>query len=33
MKKKISEGGFGKIYLAKNVNTQHEVVVKINAEA
>jgi serine/threonine protein kinase len=32
-KKKISQGGFGKIYLAKNVNTGQEVIVKMNAEA
>jgi serine/threonine protein kinase len=32
IKKKISQGGFGKVYLAKDLINKKEVVVKINAE-
>lgn len=32
IKKKISQGGFGKVYLAVNINTKEEFVVKVNAE-
>lgn len=32
IKKKISQGGFGKVYLAVDKTTKKEVVVKINAE-
>ena len=33
IRKKISQGGFGKIYLALDLNTRDEVVVKVNAES
>lgn len=32
IKKKISQGGFGKVYLAKDKFLKVEVVVKVNAE-
>ena len=32
IKKKISQGGFGKVYLAIDKRTKQEVVVKVNAE-
>ena len=33
IKKKISEGGFGKVYLGVDTETNEEVVVKLNAES
>jgi serine/threonine protein kinase len=32
LKKKISQGGFGKVYLAIDKVTKHEVVIKVNSE-
>ena len=32
IKKKISQGGFGKVYLAKDIFTREKVVIKVNAE-
>ena len=32
LKNKISQGGFGKVYLAIDKITKHEVVIKVNSE-